>query len=256
MPTAPCPPVAGGDVLDLAHLFCEARSHDDLRDRVHEALRPYGFKGFTLAVVRRVKSVYLHARVLSTWPQSIQSTFEQHQLFQADPVVVRSRSAREPFVWDLSLYDPRDPAQRALIDLRVASGVEGGVCLPVFEAFSGRSVLYLSGVGFDRSQRSILALQLLAEHMTNRANALSLTDQPEHPGAERFIRSDQELSPRERQVFGWIAFGKSSRDVAGIMSISEHTVNDYIASVMTKLQASNRTEAVLRALLTNQIDLS
>ncbi len=85
MPTAPCPPVAGGDVLDLAHLFCEARSHDDLRDRVHEALRPYGFKGFTLAVVRRVKSVYLHARVLSTWPQSIQSTFEQHQLFQADP---------------------------------------------------------------------------------------------------------------------------------------------------------------------------
>ncbi len=57
-------------------------------------------------------------------------------------------------------------------------------------------------------------------------------------------------------MFGWIAFGKSSRDVAGIMSISEHTVNDYIASVMTKLQASNRTEAVLRALLTNQIDLS
>ncbi len=57
-------------------------------------------------------------------------------------------------------------------------------------------------------------------------------------------------------LFGWIAFGKSSREVAQIMAISEHTVNDYIASVMTKLNASNRTDAVLRALLTNQIDLS
>ncbi|MGL4438546.1 MAG: LuxR C-terminal-related transcriptional regulator [Bosea sp. (in: a-proteobacteria)] len=41
-----------------------------------------------------------------------------------------------------------------------------------------------------------------------------------------------------------------------ILEISEHTVNDYIASGVAKLNASNRTEAVLRALLTNQIDLS
>jgi DNA-binding CsgD family transcriptional regulator len=64
------------------------------------------------------------------------------------------------------------------------------------------------------------------------------------------------LSVRERQVFGWLAFGKTSWDVSVIMSISEHTVNEYIASGVQKLKASNRTEAVMRALLTNQIDLS
>ncbi len=41
-----------------------------------------------------------------------------------------------------------------------------------------------------------------------------------------------------------------------IMAISEHTVNDHIASAISRLQASNRTEAVMRALLTYQIDLS
>jgi DNA-binding CsgD family transcriptional regulator len=57
-------------------------------------------------------------------------------------------------------------------------------------------------------------------------------------------------------VLGWIAFGKSSREAAIIMGISEHTVNDYIASAITKLGASNRTEAVMRAVLTGQIDLT
>jgi DNA-binding CsgD family transcriptional regulator len=250
------PPLADGDILDAAHLFCTARSHDELCERAMEVFRPYGYKGFTFAVVRRVKSMYLHARVFSTWPQSTQSVFEQQAYFQICPVIVRSRTAREPFVWDLSVYDKSIEAHRALLKLRIESGVDGGVCLPVFEAFNGRSVLYLSGMGFDSSHRSVLGLQLLAEHLTNRSNALNLADQPEPSGVERFMRSDRELSPRERQVFGWIAFGKSSRDVAGIMSISEHTVNDYIASVMGKLKASNRTEAVLRALLTNQIDLS
>jgi LuxR family transcriptional regulator, quorum-sensing system regulator BjaR1 len=250
------PPVDANSVLELAHMLCTARSHDELRDRAMSALRPYGYMGFTFAVVRRVKSVFLHARVFSTWPTPVQVTFEQQKLFESDPVILRSRTAREPFCWDLSIYDERQDAHRTLLALRKDTGVEGGVCLPVFEAFSGRSVLFLTGVGFDTSQRSLLALQLLTEHLANRVNALNLPEIDDAAEANRFFRSGGELSPRERQVFGWIAFGKSSRDIAAIMSISEHTVNDYIANVMTKLRASNRTEAVLRALLTNQIDLA
>jgi DNA-binding CsgD family transcriptional regulator len=250
------PPLRADDVVDLAHMFCNARSHDELRDRTLSALRPFGFMGFTFAVIRRVKSVFLHARIFSTWPSPTQTSFEQHKLFDVDPVILRSRTAREPFAWDLSIYDESKETHRQLLALRRELEVEGGVCLPVFEAFSGRSVLFLSGAGFDVSARSLLSLQLLAEHLSNRSNALSLPDHDDAAEANRFFRSGGELSPRERQVFGWIAFGKSSRDVASIMSLSEHTVNDYIASVMAKLKASNRTEAVLRALLTNQIDLS
>jgi LuxR family transcriptional regulator, quorum-sensing system regulator BjaR1 len=246
------PPLDAEATIELAHHFCEARSHDELRDEAIAALRPYGFKGLTLSVARRVKNVYLHAPIFSTWPRSLQDRFERRELFDADPVIQQSRVARGPFVWGLSIYDPADPQHASLIGLRHDCKVTGGVVLPVFEAFNGRSVLYLSGAGFDTTPRTLLCLQMLAEHLSNRANALGMSDgDPGGPG--RIMVPVSDLSPRERQVFGWIAFGKSSREIAVIMGISEHTVNDYIASAVAKLKAANRTEALLRALLTNQI---
>jgi LuxR family quorum sensing-dependent transcriptional regulator len=253
-PHAPVP-LHPQDVFDCARRISAAATLTDLRDTVHAFLRPYGFLGFTFAVVRRVKSLYLHARVVSTWPASSQSQFEQSVLFNADPIILRSRTATEPFAWTNAVYHPGDPTHAMLLSLRQQSGTDGGICVPIAEAFQGRSVLYLSGTGFDTSADSILALRLIAQHFAAHANSLNMPDGDQgRPGG--VFRSDRELSPRECQVLGWIAFGKSSKDVALIMGISEHTVNDYIASAVHKLNASNRTEAVLRALLTNQIDLS
>jgi DNA-binding CsgD family transcriptional regulator len=243
------------DVLDYAVQFCEAKSLDELRDRAASVFGLFGFRGYSFAVIRRVKNVYLHVLVFSSWPSGPQHTFQQSALFNVDPIIVRSRFTTEPFAWDFSEYDESLPAHREIVAIRQALGVTGGICLPVFEAFHGRSVLYLSGTGFDASHQTLLGFQLMAEHLSNRVNALSLASRAaDLPGHVFF--SDRDLSPRERQVFGWIAFGKSSREIAMIMSISEHTVNDYIASAMNKLNASNRVEAVMRALLTNQIDLA
>jgi hypothetical protein len=94
-------------------------------------------------------------------------------------------------------------------------GVAGGICVPVSEAFQGRSVLYLSGRGFGTSAETILALQFLAEHFAARAWALGGHDERGGKQASQ-QRNSGELSPRERAVVGWLAFGKSSREVAMI----------------------------------------
>lgn len=243
------------DILEIAVRLDKADSLDTLKNALMSALEPFGFKGFTFAVVRRVKNVHLHARILSTWPNAAQATFEQEALWGGDPVISRSRTARRAFTWDLSIYDPEKPAHQRVLELRRSLGVTGGVCIPVHEAWHGRNLLYLTGDGFSDDERTVLGLEMLAAHLSSRIHVLSQPKGKEGPSSHVFM-SDNELSPRERQVIGWIAFGKSSKDVAAIMSISEHTVNDYIASIMAKLKASNRTEATLRALLTNQIDLS
>ncbi len=249
------PAVTAADVLDVAASISAAEGVDELRQLLETFFLRFGYLGFTFAAVRRVKSLYLHARMLHTWPATIQTNFEQAELFNADPIIIRSRTALEPFVWDLSVYDCSDPIQQELARLRKGTGVSGGLCVPLAEAFEGRSVLFLSGKGFDASAQSVLCITLVAQHMMAKLNLLNRSSASGgSPGG--VFQSDGELSARERQVLGWIAFGKSSREVAQIMAISEHTVNDYIASAMAKLNASNRTEAVLRALLTNQIDLS
>ncbi len=51
------------------------------------------------------------------------------------------------------------------------------------------------------------------------------------------------LSERERDVLAQLAQGLSNRDIADRLSITEGTVKNHVSSILSKLQASNRTHA-------------
>jgi DNA-binding NarL/FixJ family response regulator len=52
------------------------------------------------------------------------------------------------------------------------------------------------------------------------------------------------LSPRERRVLALVARGRSAKGIAQILEISPRTVNLHAASILRKLGAENRLEAV------------
>jgi two-component system, NarL family, response regulator YdfI len=54
----------------------------------------------------------------------------------------------------------------------------------------------------------------------------------------------QALTPREIEVLGMLAEGMGNKNIARQLSISEHTVKFHVASILSKLNASSRTEAV------------
>ncbi len=56
------------------------------------------------------------------------------------------------------------------------------------------------------------------------------------------------LTPREREVLERMAEGLSNKEIAVRLSISEHTAKFHIASIMSKLGATSRTEAVTLAI--------
>jgi len=56
--------------------------------------------------------------------------------------------------------------------------------------------------------------------------------------------SAQPLSPREIQVLGMLAEGYGNKTIAWKLGISEHTAKFHVASILTKLDAGTRTEAV------------
>lgn len=53
-----------------------------------------------------------------------------------------------------------------------------------------------------------------------------------------------ELSKRERQVLKYLANGRSNKEIAQILYISEHTAKAHVRAVMTKLNADSRTEVI------------
>lgn len=72
-------------------------------------------------------------------------------------------------------------------------------------------------------------------------------------GPARASRLDDEhgldaLTARERQVIELMVQGLSNRRIADVLAISEHTAKFHVNSIMSKLGASTRTEAVVEAL--------
>ena len=56
------------------------------------------------------------------------------------------------------------------------------------------------------------------------------------------------LTPRELEVLGCMSRGARNREIAEELVIAERTVKIHVANVIGKLGASNRTEAVVKAL--------
>ena len=65
----------------------------------------------------------------------------------------------------------------------------------------------------------------------------------------------EELTARERDVLALVADGRSNREIAAGLGISEHTVKFHLASLFGKLGVSTRTQAVRRALEWGLIDI-
>ena len=52
------------------------------------------------------------------------------------------------------------------------------------------------------------------------------------------------LTERESEVLGLLAKGLANKQIAAALEISEHTVKFHVSSIYTKLNVTNRTEAV------------
>jgi DNA-binding NarL/FixJ family response regulator len=56
--------------------------------------------------------------------------------------------------------------------------------------------------------------------------------------------ADSPLTERETEVLDLLAKGLANKQIAAALSISEHTVKFHVSSIYTKLNVTNRTEAV------------
>lgn len=72
-----------------------------------------------------------------------------------------------------------------------------------------------------------------------------------HPDVVRQLAASESvpsrLTPREREVLALVARGRSNREIARGLSLSEKTVKTHVSAILTKLGVQDRTQAALQA---------
>ncbi|MEC4891067.1 MAG: response regulator transcription factor [Nitrospira sp.] len=66
-------------------------------------------------------------------------------------------------------------------------------------------------------------------------------NKPDHPTPPQGL---EQLSPQERAILPLLAEGKTNKEIAARLRLSDKTIKNYLAHIFDKLQVSRRTEAV------------
>jgi two-component system, NarL family, response regulator DegU len=132
----------------------------------------------------------------------------------------------------------------------------------LFEVLKGQAASYLSKESTATQLIETIRRVAHGEHPINE----SLTTRPKV--AEQVLLQFQELSrrteaeaflspltPREMQILKYIGQGLLNKQIAAELGISEQTIKNHVTSILRKLNANARTEAVVLALRQGLITL-
>jgi NarL family two-component system response regulator LiaR len=72
---------------------------------------------------------------------------------------------------------------------------------------------------------------------------------------QRGGRHNAELTEREQEVLRQLALGRTNREIAEALVVSDETIKTHVGNILTKLQLAHRTQAVIYALKKGLISL-
>ena len=130
-----------------------------------------------------------------------------------------------------------DAAQSIRLALAIA---DGALADRLAAALAGVPGLRLVGMG-DAADAIIVAATGAAQRAHEELAPASRDD------AARYPPVDVSLTPRELEVLVLLAEGASNKTIARRLAISVHTAKFHVASVIDKLDAIGRTDAVADA---------
>jgi LuxR family quorum sensing-dependent transcriptional regulator len=232
--------------FDLIDDFEHTKTPEQVVEQLASTLSVFGFSTILITGVpeppQRVEPYFL----MNGWPRGWSGHNAKANNYADDPAAAWCRRTIDPFEWSEGIARSNHSAPAvACIAPEDDAGLTKHYLVPVIRATGSTSCVTMAGERPElesRARRAVYMLSLYAH-----ARAVSLLDCTDGAGPRR------ELTLREREVLQWIAAGKSSWDVSVILGISERTVNWLISRAGRKLNAVNRTHAVVNAIRAGQI---
>jgi DNA-binding NarL/FixJ family response regulator len=166
---------------------------------------------------------------------------------------------------DIILLDMRMPVLDGLAVLRHLAPIDGAPRVIVLTTFDDADALF---EGCRAGARGFLLKDVSLEQLASAIRAVAAGRTVLQPSiTETLLRNLQgfalaqsgedppdELSGRERDVIRLMAGGFSNREIGEMIGLSEGTVKNHVSRLLLKLDARDRTSAVLKAVASRLTD--
>jgi LuxR family quorum sensing-dependent transcriptional regulator len=181
------------------------------------------------------------------WPSGWYELYTERNFVTVDPIVAHCFRSLDPFEWKDVRYDPAQAPRADEVMMRARDfGMDEGYCIPIHGGDGFESVVTMAGHKVDLGGHAKEALHLMGMYAHARCRTML-----SHASGKR----QKPLTPSEKEVMRWTALGKSSRQIAVTLKITERTVNAHVANAMRKLDARNRVAAAVTAVVRGHIQL-
>lgn len=223
-----------------------ANTRSELTNVCHDIVDAFGFSYF-------LYGAYLpHSEeivVLDGFPQDWRIYYEENNCIEIDPTVKHCWSSNVPIAWENLVFSKgrRGVEEREFMRKASTYGLHSGISIPIHGAGAEGGMLSLvdkrAGRTFDRKE---LDASVYLTHSAHEELKRVLGVHPSDTGK-------YELTNRELECLRWTANGKTSWEISVILNISENTVIFHLKNAIQKMQATNRSQAVAKAITLSQI---
>jgi len=182
----------------------------------------------------------------SNYPASWLNQYFSHNYLNVDPVIATALRSPSPVIWSDDLFK----AQGAFWEEARAYGIHHGWTMAMHGRGSEMGLLSLARSSVALSSAELAETEAKLVWLAHTANGMVGSIIAQKHG----LNTVHELTARECEVLRWTAAGKTSGEIGMILGISTRTVNFHITTALSKLDAVNKTQAVVKALMLEMIN--
>jgi DNA-binding CsgD family transcriptional regulator len=232
---------------ELVETAIRAQSVEDIHALCADTCRQFGFDYFIYGSQLPTSLVKPQYVIISGFPQDWWEHYRVNGYMQVDPTVAHCVQRITPLVWAQIGADGVTPNHKVHRFMTEAHdfGLKSGASFPV-HGCQGESAI-LSLVSTDEHPRAAPRIREAMPYAQLLAGYIHEAVRRVFADSDIKLRNIQ-LTEREKECLLWAAEGKTAWETSQILNISERTVIFHLQNAAQKLDVTNRSQAVARAI--------
>ncbi|CAB3728353.1 autoinducer binding domain-containing protein [Paraburkholderia rhynchosiae] len=225
--------------------FCTAKDENELFGKVASFAEQLGFEYCCYGIRMPLPVSKPTVKIFDTYPPGWMAHYRTSGFLDIDPTVRAGLRSADQIVWPHSM---NDEAPRLWSDAH-DFGIKIGVARSSWTVHGAFGLLTMSRHADPLTPSEVEQLQFPTNWLSNLCHTRMGQFLQDKLAPEASIT----LTAREREVLRWTSEGKTSYEIGKILNISERTVNFHVNNVLSKLTATNKVQAVVKAIVTGLI---